>query len=62
MEDQPQDGLLGFVESQHLGKEERSKRADGCAHRNSGAFASQRVEGDRRGGRLPVLSVCLGAG
>ncbi len=61
VEDQPEAGLLGLVEAQHLAQQDRAERADGGAQRHTGALAAEGVELGGATGRLPVLANLGGA-
>ncbi len=54
VEDQPEGGLLGLVEPEHLGEQGRAERRHRRPQRDARALAAQRVELDREAGRCQV--------
>ena len=61
VEDQVERGLLGVVQVQHLGQQQRAERGHGGPHRDAAAEAAERQELHRIAGRLPVVTGLGGA-
>ena len=61
VEDQPEAGLLGVVEAEHLAQQGRAERRHRHPERDAGALPAERVVLDREAGRGPLLTDRRGA-